>query len=257
VGVNNLVSIVTVVYNNASTIRDAIESVLSQDYPNIQYIIIDGGSTDGTLQIIEEYRSRIHTVISEKDKGIFNAMNKGLGLCQGEWSAILNSDDVYAASDVISKVNAEFDKTSCDAVYGDLVYVAPDNLNKVIRYWKSGKYHRNNFLYGWMPAHPSFFIRTKYYRQFGVFREELIISADYELMVRMLYKHKLTASWIPKVLVKMRTGGNSDGDLSRRIRANQEDKTSWTVNDLSPYWFTLFLKPLRKIGQFIPRRNIQ
>lgn len=252
---SNLVSILTVVYNNASTIRDAIESVLSQDYPNIQYIIIDGGSTDGTLEIIEEYRSRIHTIISEKDKGIFNAMNKGLALCQGEWSAILNSDDVYASKDVISKVNAEFDRTGCDAVYGDLVYVAPDNLNKVIRHWKSGEYHKNAFLYGWMPAHPSFFLRTKYYRQFGVFREELIISADYELMVRMLFKHNLSASWIPFVLVKMRTGGNSDGDLSRRIRANQEDKASWAVNGLSPYWFTLLLKPFRKIGQFIPRKS--
>lgn len=251
---SNLVSILTVVYNNASTIRDAIESVLAQDYPNIQYIIIDGGSTDGTLQIIEEYRSRIHTIISEKDKGIFNAMNKGLGLCQGEWSAILNSDDVYASHDVISKVNAEFERTGCDAVYGDLVYVAPDNLNKVIRHWKSGKYNKKAFLYGWMPAHPSFFLRTKYYKQFGVFREELIISADYELMVRMLYKHNLSASWIPFVLVKMRTGGNSDGDLSRRIRANQEDKASWTVNGLRPYWFTLLLKPFRKIGQFIPRK---
>lgn len=252
---NNLVSIVTVVYNNASTIRDAIESVLAQDYPNIQYIIIDGGSTDGTLEIIEEYRSRIHTIISEKDKGIFNAMNKGIGLCLGEWSAILNSDDVYASNEVISKVNAEFDRTACDAVYGDLLYVAPDNLNKVIRYWKSGKYNKNAFLYGWMPAHPSFFIRTKYYRQYGVFREELIISADYELMVRMLYKHNLSASWIPAVLVKMRTGGNSDGDFSRRIRANREDKISWTVNGLKPYWFTLILKPFRKIGQFIPRKT--
>ena len=249
----NLVSIVTVVYNNASTIRDAIESVLSQDYPNLQYIIIDGGSTDGTIEIINEYRSQIHSFISEKDTGIYNAMNKGLKLCQGEWTAILNSDDVYASVDVLSKVNEAFENAQCDAVYGDLVYVASDNLNRIIRYWKSGPYNRRAFLYGWMPAHPSFFIRTKFYHQFGFFREELHISADYELMVRMLFKHKLNACWIPNVLVKMRSGGQSDGNLSSRIRVNREDKISWTLNELKPYWFTLLLKPLRKIGQFISR----
>lgn len=251
----NLVSIVTVVYNNASTIRDAIESVLQQDYPNLQYIIIDGGSTDGTIEIINEYRSRIHTFISEKDTGIYNAMNKGLRLCQGEWTAILNSDDVYASTDVLSKVNKTFEITECDAVYGDLVYVASDNLNKIIRYWKSGKYNRKSFLYGWMPAHPSFFIRTRYYHQYGFFREDLNISADYELMLRMLFKNKLKASWIPNVLVKMRSGGKSDGNLSSRIRTNREDKRSWTMNDLKPYWFTLILKPLRKIGQFMPQNR--
>jgi len=251
--VANLVSVVTVVYNNASTIRDAIESVLLQDYPNLQYILIDGGSTDGTVEIINEYRSRIHTIISEKDTGIYNAMNKGLKLCQGEWTAILNSDDVYASPDVLSKVNEVFENPEYDAVYGNLVYVASDNLNRIIRYWKSGKYNRDSFLYGWMPAHPAFFIRTKYYHQYGFFREELHISADYELMVRMLFKNNLHACWIPNVLVKMRSGGKSDGNISSRIRANQEDQLSWTMNGLKPYWFTLILKPIRKIGQFIPR----
>ncbi len=246
----NLVSIVTVVYNNASTIRDAIESVLSQNYPNIQYIVIDGGSTDGTLDILHSYKDRIDILISEKDRGIYSAMNKGLARCEGEWTAMLNSDDVYADERVISEVNAYFDKTGADAVYGDLEYVAADNLNKIVRTWRSGNYDREKFKFGWMPPHPSFYLRTKFYKRFGKFNEEMKISADYELMLRMLFKHKLTAVWLPRVLIKMRVGGISNGNLKRRLLANREDKEAWRINHITPFFFTLYLKPLRKIGQF-------
>src|SRR5690606_14041563 len=150
--------------------------------------------------------------------GLYNAMNKGINLATGDVTGILNSDDFYAHKDVLRKVAEKF-TPDVDAVYADLQYVKKDDANKIHRYWKSGKYTRNRFLWGWMPPHPTFFLRTKYYHRFGIYREDMKISSDYELMLRMLYKHQLKASYLPEVIVKMRTGGQSNANLAQRLRS--------------------------------------
>lgn len=248
------ISIITVVCNNIATIKDAIESVLSQDYPNIEYIIVDGGSTDGTLEVIKSYGSRITKFISEPDKGIYDAMNKGLRLATGEIAGILNSDDFYADSSVVSSVMATFQQQKTDSVYGDLVYVKPQNTQQVLRYWRSGSYRRNKFLFGWMPPHPAFFVKRELYDKFGYFNLDFTSAADYELMLRFLYKHQISATYLPKLLVKMRAGGKSNKSVQNRVKANKEDKEAWIVNNLKFLPFTFILKPIRKIPQFFIKK---
>jgi glycosyltransferase involved in cell wall biosynthesis len=247
------VSVITVVYNGAETLQEAIESVLSQDHPNIEYIIMDGGSSDGTLEIIQSFQNKLAYVESSPDKGMYHAMNKALRHCTGDWIAILNADDTYANPSVLSRIQSCFDTSQCDAVYGDLVYVQKDDTSKITRYWKSGKYNRKQFLWGWMPPHPAFFLKRSAYLQYGFFNEALKTAADYELMLRMLFKHKLSAVWCPGIMVKMRVGGVSNAGISNRVHANREDRKAWEINTIRPYFFTLALKPVRKILQFWQR----
>jgi glycosyltransferase len=248
------ISIITVVYNNITTIKDTIESVLSQDYADIEYIIVDGGSTDGTLEVIKSYGNRITKFISEPDKGIYDAMNKGLRLATGKIAGILNSDDFYADSTVISSVIATFQQQKTDSVYGDLVYVKPQNTQQVLRYWRSGKYNRKKFLFGWMPPHPAFFVKRELYEKLGYFNLDFTSAADYELMLRFLYKHRISAAYLPKLLVKMRAGGKSNKSVENRVKANREDKDAWIVNNLKFLPFTFILKPIRKIPQFFIKK---
>ena len=203
------VSIITVVRNNKETIKDAIDSVLSQTYKDIEYIVIDGGSTDGTVDIVKEYQDKISVFISEPDEGIYDAMNKGIALATGNVIGILNSDDFYIDEFVIEKVVKEFEEKNVDSVYADLVYVEPKNLNKTVRYYDSGNFNPSKFSYGWMPAHPTFFVKRKAYEKYGVFRTDLKIAADFDILVRFLYIHKISYSYIKEALVKMRTGGVS------------------------------------------------
>jgi len=203
------VSIITVVYNNVEYIGNAIQSVLSQDYDNIEYIVIDGGSTDGTVDIVKEYQDKISVFISEPDEGIYDAMNKGIALATGNVIGILNSDDFYINELTIGKVVKEFKEKKVDSVYADLVYVEPKNLNKTVRYYDSGNFNPSKFSYGWMPAHPTFFVKRKAYEKYGVFRTDLKIAADFDILARFLYIHKISYSYTKEVLVKMRTGGVS------------------------------------------------
>lgn len=244
------VSIITVAYNSAETIAACIESVLSQDYPDVEYILIDGESADDTLKIVQKYRGRIHKVVSEPDDGIYHAMNKGLDLCSGDVVGFLNSDDIYADSRVITDVVKQLEATESDSCYGDLLYVDRTDTSVVKRKWISGKYNRNNFLKGWMPPHPTFFLKRECYRQYGGFNLDFRTSADYELMLRMLYKHEISATYISRVLVNMRAGGQSNVSVSNRIKANLEDRKAWKVNDLKPPFWTTIRKPLSKLGQF-------
>jgi glycosyltransferase len=244
------ISVITVSYNSSATIKDTLESVKGQAYPEVEHIIVDGLSKDDTLRIVSGY-SHVSKVISEKDAGIYDAMNKGVLASTGDVVGILNSDDFYYGNDVLSKVAAIFNEKKCDALYGDLQYVDQKNLAKVIRHWESGKYSADAFKWGWMPPHPTFFVRKSVYERFGVFNLSMKTAADYELMLRFIHKHQITVEYIPSVLVSMRTGGVSNSNIINRIRANQEDKQAWVVNVLEPYWFTLYLKPLRKISQFI------
>lgn len=245
------VSIITIAYNSAETIEDTIKSVVSQRYPDIEYIIIDGGSTDQTLSIVERYKSDIAKVISEPDKGIYDAMNKGVANATGELIGILNSDDIYADEQVISDIVEQIgDK---DAIYADLVYVKRDALDEVTRYWKSGEYKDGDFLKGWMPPHPTFFLRKDCYDKFGTYNLKLKSAADYECMLRMIHKYQVSLAYLPRVITKMRVGGQSNVTVNNRVKANKEDRMAWEINGLKPRFYTLYLKPLRKVGQFLKK----
>lgn len=244
------ISIITASYNSSSTIKDTLESIRKQSYPDIEHLLIDGLSKDNTLQIVKMY-PHISQCISEKDKGIYDAMNKGIGLSTGDVIGILNSDDFYANNQIIDKVARVFKETGCDALYGDIQYVDAENSDKIIRYWKSGDYQPGAFKWGWMPPHPTFFVRRELYQQFGNFNLHMKTAADYELMLRFIHKHGAKLAYIPEVLVKMRTGGASNSSWASRLKANQDDKQAWEINGLNPYWFTLYLKPLRKLTQYI------
>jgi glycosyltransferase involved in cell wall biosynthesis len=245
------ISIITIAYNSAETIEDTIRSVVSQDYGDIEYIIIDGGSKDSTPQIIERYRQHIATYISEPDKGIYDAMNKGVQRATGEWIGILNSDDFYADEKVLSEVVKRLIETGSDALYGDLVYVDREEKDKVVRKWKAGDYKPGLFMRGWMPPHPAFFLKREKYIQHGLYQLNLKSAADYELMLRMIHKYKISISYLPRVITKMRTGGMSNASLKNRLRANREDRLAWRMNGLTPSWYTLTWKPLSKLFQFI------
>ena len=243
------ISIITAVYNGAATIRDCIESVRSQRH-RVEHIIIDGGSTDGTREIIESYRHCLARVVSEPDRGIFDAMNKGIALATGEVIGILNADDFYVRPEVLAKVAGVFADKNIDSCYGDLVYIDPADPGRVIRYWRSGSYHDRRFYQGWMPPHPTFFVRKEVYEAFGKFNPALGSAADYELMLRFLAKHRVSTAYIPEVLVKMRTGGMSNFSLKNRLRANRMDRMAWRVNRLKPLPWTIMMKPISKIPQY-------
>jgi glycosyltransferase involved in cell wall biosynthesis len=249
------VSIITVCYNAGSTIESAIRSVLSQDYDNIEYIIVDGKSTDKTGSIIEKYRSKISKFICEKDEGIYFAINKGIRLATGDIIGILHADDFYANNKIISLIVKEFEIKKTDSVYGDLQYVSKDNPDKIFRHWKSQSYNDKLFPKGWMPPHPTFFAKRGCYELLGLYNTSFTIAADYELMLRFLYKNKISTSYIPEVLVKMRTGGASNVTLKSRIKANREDKLAWKLNGLIPAPFTFIAKPLSKLNQFFSKGN--
>ena len=244
------VSIITVCYNNSETIESTIRSVISQDCKNIQYIIVDGASTDNTLSIIEKYKKDIGIIISEKDNGLYYAINKGISLATGDIIGIIHADDFYVNSRVISEVVDVFTQKKVDCVYGDLQYVDRINSDKIKRNWVSGPYDKNNFLKGWMPPHPSFFVKREVYQKIGIFNTDLRSAADYELMLRFLYKHECSAAYLPKVLVKMRVGGKSNVSIANRMKANREDKKAWLMNGLKPGLFTFIRKPLSKLTQF-------
>src|SRR5581483_800582 len=224
------ISIITATYNSAATVRDTLHSIASQQYPFIEHIIVDGQSKDDTLSIVKEF-SHVAKVVSEKDNGIYDAMNKGVQLTTGDIIGILNSDDFYTGLTVLSKVAKAFEDPAVEAVYGDLQYVKQNNTEIVTRTWKSGFFQKRSLYYGWMPPHPTFFVRKYMYEKAGLFNTSLHSAADYELMLRMLLKHNATVHYIPEVLVKMRSGGMSNASLKNRFKANKEDALAWKLND--------------------------
>ncbi len=248
---NPKLSIITITYNSAATIEQTLLSVLNQTYQNIEYIIIDGLSTDTTLEIINTYKSKIGQVVSEKDEGLYDALNKGLKLATGDYIGIIHSDDFYIDNEVLSGVMKTFQKFQTDGVYGDLYYVDAVDTNKIVRKWKTGVYKKNHFKWGWMPPHPALFLKRDCYLKYGYFSNQLKSAADYELMLRMIHKHQITLAYLPAFLVKMRIGGMSNKSIKNRLKANQEDGRAWAMNGLKPYFFTKWLKPIRKIWQFI------
>jgi glycosyltransferase len=244
------ISIITVSFNSAQTIGDTLKSVAAQSHPNIEHIIVDGASTDQTMKIVADF-PHVAKSISEADEGIYFAMNKGLAMASGDVIGILNADDLYADNEVIAKVAAVFEDPAVDATYADLVFVDREDVSKVVRTWKSGSFKRSSMYNGWMPPHPTFFVRRSVYEKYGNFNTILRSAADYELMLRFLLKHEINLSYIPQTIIKMRQGGKSTASVSNRVKANMEDRKAWRMNGLEPHIFTLILKPLRKIKQFI------
>ena len=243
------VSIITVVYNNVAHISEAIESVVSQDYHSIEYIVVDGGSTDGTLEIIDKYREHIAICLSEPDRGIYDALNKGFALATGDVIGIMHSDDLFVDEQVVEEVAALFDEPSVDAVYGDLEYVAKGDTNRIIRHWRSGEYSPSRLKWGWMPPHPTLFLRRRVIEQWGGFDTKFRIAADYDVILRYFGKGRIRASYIPRVLVKMRVGGESNKSLKKIIRKSREDYLALKRNGVGGIG-ALVWKNLSKMGQF-------
>ena len=246
------ISIITVVYNNDKTIEVAIKSVLSQSYSNIDYVIIDGGSSDKTVTIINEYKEQLGYFISEKDKGIYDAMNKGIYAAKGDVIGILNSDDLYQDTNVIETVMNQFNQNpSIDVVYGDLVYVKSDNVNKVVRNWKSNSYYNRFFENGNVPPHPSLFVKKSVYEKAGLFNLDFKLAADYEFMLRIFKKHNFNSKYINRVIVKMRLGGATNQSFSNIKKQNIEILKAWNHNELKAPFLLMPLRIIKRLIQFI------
>ncbi len=244
------VTIITVTYNSARHLEDCILSVVKQDYKNIEYIVVDGRSTDGTVDLIKKNSYHITKWISETDAGMYDAINKGMKLASGEIIGLLHSDDVLASEDVISEIAKCFQSQNIDSLYGDLVYVEAKNLQKVLRFWKGLPYNRQRFEYGWMPAHPTFYFRKELVEKFGGYDLQFFTAADFELMTRYLYRLKISSFYLPKLIVKMRVGGASNESLSARVKANHRDYLALKKNKIPLPFVVSILKPLIKIPQF-------
>ncbi|HMN05721.1 MAG TPA: glycosyltransferase family 2 protein [Flavobacteriales bacterium] len=248
------VSIITVCYNAGREIDETIRSVMVQDHANIEHIVIDGGSTDGTQERVRRYEECIAHFVSEPDGGVYDAMNKGLRLATGEVVAFVNAGDMIATRNTVSYMVRAFGEGEEDVIYGDALMVDPGDITKVKRFWKGGAYKRENFRKGWMPPHLGTYIRRGAYQRYGLFNTALRVSADYELMFRFLYKHHLKARYVPKVLVRFRLGGMSNRSLRHIWRANVEVYRAWQLNGERVSPLIILRKPLRKLGQMLRRR---
>jgi glycosyltransferase involved in cell wall biosynthesis len=242
------ISIITVAFNAQNTIKRCIDSVTRQKFNNIEYIIIDGGSTDNTNQVIINYKEKIDFYVSEPDNGIYDAMNKGIAMATGDIIGTLNADDYYADENVLNNVADAFANQNINIVYGDLDYV--DANGKVMRKWRSGAYKGGMFNWGWMPPHPTFYCRKKLFEELGVYSLEYGSAADYELMLRFIHINKASVLYINEVLVKMIIGGVSNKSLSNRVKALRFDLKAMRNNDILFPIITVLFKPLRKLIQF-------
>lgn len=246
------ISIVTAVYNRAGSVGDAIKSVFEQDHPAIEHVVIDGASTDATLQVVRNAAMREAIIVSEPDAGIYDALNKGIRHATGEVIGLLHSDDVFFDASVVSEVARCFQNPAINVVYGDLNYVLASNVRQVVRHWKAGIPKSGDLRAGWMPPHPTVFVRSSVYRKMGTFRTDLAISADYELMLRLFLSGQVVSRYLPRVLVNMRTGGESNRSLERICTKSREDFQAMRWNGFSRLGAGrgLLLKNLRKIRQF-------
>lgn len=245
------ISIITPTYNAASTLADCLKSVELQTV-SVEHIVIDGGSADRTKEVAARF-PHISNFLSESDSGVYDAMNKGIAMASGDIVGILNADDLYENEEVLATIQKTFESPKIDCCYGDLIIVDIADTKKIVRYWRPGEFEPRKFYWGWMPPHPTFFVRRHVYRELGGFSVNLGTAADYELMLRFLLRHKLNVVYIPRILVRMRVGGKSNRSLVGRLKANSSDKNAWRVNELKPYPWTIPLKPFRKIPQYFLR----
>ena len=246
------ISIITATYNSQDTILDAIQSVASQSYDNIEHIIIDGKSTDNTLSIIKKNSDKFSKIISESDEGIYDALNKGIKNATGDIIAFLHADDIYADNTIIENAVKLFSEKEADSIFGDLQYVSKEDTNKIIRYWKSGEFTISKLKKGWMPPHPTFFVKKEVYDKFGMFDTSFRIAADYDIILRFLGKHKISTAYLPEVMIKMRVGGESNKSIKNIIKKMKEDVKALKKNKLGN-WHTVLLKNFIKIPQLFKK----
>ena len=249
------VSIITVCYNSEKYIKSAIDSVLNQSYQNIEYIIIDGDSKDNTVNIINSYGSRITKFISEPDKGIYDAMNKGLKIATGNLVGILNSDDFYFDNTIIENVVREINEKKTDSLFADIIYVYPENTDRHVRYWRAKPFKSGSFQKGWHPGHPAFFVKRDAYLKYGYFLVEFTLAADFELMLRFIERFKISTVYLPKPLVKMRLGGASNKNIKNMFIQNIECFKAFKANNINVSIFYPFLRLFPKLIQFFRKTN--
>lgn len=245
-------SVVTAVYNRADTIGDALRSLQAQSYADVEHVVQDGGSSDGTLDVVRSLATPHTRLHSAPDTGIYDALNKGIARATGEVVGLLHSDDLFAHDQVLARVAEAFEQGDIDGVYGDLEYVAQDNPARVIRYWQSGPYHPNRLRRGWMPPHPTLFLRRDVFARHGSYDTGFRIAADYEAMLRWLTKGQIRLAYIPEVLVKMRVGGESNRSLERILRKSREDLRAIRRHNIGGI-DVLIAKNVGKLSQFMRR----
>jgi glycosyltransferase len=244
------ISVITAVYNRCDTISDALRSIAEQDYEDVEHVVIDGASSDGTLAVLDEHRSQIDILISEKDNGIYDALNKGIELAKGDVVGFLHADDFFAHHRVLSKIAAAFEDPEVGAVYGDLVYVRRADETRVVRHWRAGACTPRKLAWGWMPPHPTFYVRRSIYERLGKFDTRYRIAADYDCMLRIIQRGGVRATYIPEVLVKMRLGGSSNRSVGSILRKSREDYRALKGNNVGGLGALLW-KNLSKVGQFL------
>lgn len=248
------ISIITVTYNSEATLKSCLISVLHQSYKNIEYVIIDGNSTDKTLELVKQHQLQFPQIefklLSEPDNGIYDALNKGVHLATGDVIGFVHSDDMLADNQIISTLANQFERENIDGVYGDLQYVDKNNIDKVIRYWKSRYFNIALLSKGWMPAHPTLFLKKTVYKKHGIFNLSYKISADYDFMLRILKDDSVKFAYLPKVITKMRIGGASNRSIKNIIQKTREDYLAVRSNNIGG-WYLIFLKNISKVRQFI------
>lgn len=244
------ISILTATYRCEDTIGDCMASIAQQTHPDIEHLVIDGGSLDGTLRILEQHRERIAHLVSERDDGLYDALNKGLAVCTGEVVGILHADDLYADVRVLERIADVFEDPAVMACYGDLLYVRRQDTDRVVRYWRAGEFAKAKLRRGWMPPHPTFFARRSLYQRFGGFDTGFRIAADYESLLRMLTGLEGRVAYLPEVLVRMRLGGTSNRSLGQIIRKSAEDYRAIRRHRQGGIG-TLLCKNLSKLSQFV------
>ncbi|TKC08648.1 glycosyltransferase family 2 protein [Pedobacter frigoris] len=244
------VSVITAVFNCSYFIEDCIRSIISQEYRDIEYILIDGGSTDGTLEIIGKYSKHISCMRSEPDLSMYDAINKAIGLATGEVIGVLNADDLLADPDVLSAVVNCFRRNSCDAVYGNLYFVKRNDLTQIVRIWKSGSFRKSDFRFGWMPPHPTLYLKRAVFKNCGEYSLSFGNSGDYEMILRLFYKNDVSAFFLDRVMVIMRTGGRSNDSLLRICSTAFHDYRAMKLNSVFNPVIGVILKKLRKLRQF-------
>ncbi|WP_200980062.1 glycosyltransferase family 2 protein [Echinicola sp. 20G] len=245
------VSIITVTFNSEETLQGTIDSVQSQDYPNIEYIVIDGKSKDRTVDIIKDNQAVISKWISESDKGLYDAMNKGIQMATGDVVGIINSDDFYHRKDAISSIVKGLKESNAECVFGDVDFVRPKNLNKVIRHYSSKRFAPWKFRLGYMPAHPTFYTYKRNFEKFGYYKTDYRIAADFELLIRFLFKEKLSFKYIPETILRMRTGGTSTASVKSTLIINKENKRALKENGIYGNYLMLTSRYFTKILEFI------
>jgi len=244
------VTIITVTWNSAATLRDTLESVKNQTYPNIEHILVDGASKDGTVDLIRAY-PHVAKWVSEKDKGLYDAINKGILMSTGDVIGILNSDDFFPHAHVIERMVEVFKKENADAVFGDIAFVKPDNLNRIVRLYSSKRFHPRKFAYGYMPAHPSFYVKREFFEKHGLYKLDYKIAADYELLMRFMHGNGLKYVYHPEIMVYMRTGGVSNKNVLSRYTLNKEIVRACKENGVSTNMLLLSFKYFFKVFEFI------